>query len=130
MVVTLGLARTVEVRTRDEQDTPQRPPLEITDNREDAAKDGQASGKGKAGLRHHTLELCREGERTASRPAGGKRGGEPIGTLSCSTLLYTEKSWRAEASVESLPQPRAVPLAPRYSILVFSREKLQLHTHP
>lgn len=94
--VALGLTRTIEVRPSNEPDTTERQPQEIADNREDAAKDGQDSGDG--GLQHHSLELCREGEKNAPPPASGKRGSESIGTLSCSTLLYTEKSWRTEAS--------------------------------
>lgn len=48
-------------------------------------------------MKRHSLELCREGEKEAPRQGGGGVGGS-IGTLSCSTLVYTEQNWRAEVS--------------------------------
>lgn len=89
-------------------DTSGQPAQDFTDNSgEDAAKNGRMKENG--GLQHHSLDLCREGERKAPPRAGGKRGNEPIGTLSCSTLLYTEKSWRAEVNGEIISLPWAMP---------------------
>ncbi|CAN0018446.1 unnamed protein product [Ectocarpus sp. 6 AP-2014] len=79
----------VEVRTR----------AEVRPTRQDAMNISQADGK--AGLQYHALELCREGEKEA--PTTGKPGDEPIGTLSCATVLYTEKNWKAEIANMSLP---------------------------
>ena len=47
-------------------------------------------------LKHHLLDLHREGEKDP--PRAGEGGDGPIGTLSCATLVYTEKNWRAEVS--------------------------------
>lgn len=121
LIITLGQTRTIQVRTRDRPDTSEHPAQELPDDREDAAKNGRANRNG--GLQHHSLELCREGEKKAPPPAGGNRGNEPIGTLSCSTLLYTEKSWRTQASVESISQPRETPILVVYFLVTF-RAKL------
>ncbi|CAN0219583.1 unnamed protein product [Ectocarpus sp. 8 AP-2014] len=76
----------VEVRTR----------AEVQPTRQDATNISQADGK--AGLQYHALELCREGEKEA--PTTGTPGDESIGTLSCATVVYTEKNWKAEVRVE------------------------------
>ncbi|CAM9115968.1 unnamed protein product [Ectocarpus sp. 13 AM-2016] len=78
-----------EVRTR----------AEAQPTRQDAMNNSQAEGK--ADLRYHTLELCREGEKEA--PTTGKSGDESIGTLSCATVVYTEKNWKTEIANMSLP---------------------------
>lgn len=85
-VVPYEQLRMIEVRTR----------AEAQPTRQDAMNIGQAEGK--AGLQYHALELCREGEKEA--PTTGKQGDESIGTLSCATMVYTERNWKTEVRVK------------------------------
>lgn len=92
-----GSTRTVEVGTRAKKGSLDQPAGEHTDMQEKNRNQPEAN----EGLQHLSLELCREGEKEAPSRAGRKSGAASIGTLSCATLVYTEKSWRTEVSLDT-----------------------------
>ena len=62
-------------------------------------------GSAGGALLRHSLELCREGERQAP-----PRGQGWIGTLTCTTQVYTEKNWNKEVP-NLVPPPLWRPLS-------------------
>ncbi len=89
----------IEVRTSEKTEPSAQPTGDPAENWSKSAKASRADPDG--GLRYHSIELCREGEKDPPPPRGGGRGRveESIGSLSCATLVYTEKNWKSEVSV-------------------------------